>query len=580
MQQGKNNPNKFNDEQNSDRLNYLDSWLLLGWFAVSMILRFTNLANQPASSIEIATLGFSLGHSFAQVPLEQVISASTLLSPLQVDFSINSTDVVHRLLTESTHPPLYFWLTHWWIELFCHDGELVSLQVGRSLSAVFGGLAIPAIFGMSWLAWRDRLTAHLSAVLMTFSPYGIYLAQEARHYTLSILWIIASLCCLIVAIEQINRRRKMRWSIVLTWIGINSLGIATHYFFALALVIEFLIVLGFWFGQRDRSKQLSFDHWLPLINVGCGTLVGCLVWLPVISGISSNELTEWIETSYSLNEIWQPLPRMTAWLISMIVLLPIEGVPIAIAICSGIIILLALIWVIPTIIQRWKLSLNNPRSLSIRLLTGYLFGTVILYLLLIYGYGKDISLAARYHFVYFPVIILVLSAILAKLWHTPTEKEEVSDRQWFYSKGKQVVAVVLLMSLLGSLTVINDLGFKKSKHSDLMAEHIQEVSTVPTIVATTYETLSQLRELIALALSLQTSSLSDVAPTSQFLLMRRNEYHNFNLNEILAPQPKPLDLWGINLKSSEDALIKINCTKDNESKLSNSGYTNHLYHCY
>ena len=114
MQQGKNNPNKFNDEQNSDRLNYIDSWLLLGWFAVSMILRFTNLANQPASSIEIATLGFSLGHSFAQVPLEQVISASTLLSPLQVDFSIDSADVVHRLLTESTHPPLYFWLTHWW----------------------------------------------------------------------------------------------------------------------------------------------------------------------------------------------------------------------------------------------------------------------------------------------------------------------------------------------------------------------------------------------------------------------------------------------------------------------------------
>ena len=75
------------------------------------------------------------------------------------------------------------------------------------------------------------------------------------------------------------------------------------------------------------------------------------------------------------------------------------------------------------------------------------------------------------------------------------------------------------MSLLGSLTVINDLGFKKSKHSDLMADHIQEVSTVPTIVATTYETLSELRELIALALSLQTSSLSDVAPTSQFLLI-------------------------------------------------------------
>ena len=76
-----------------------------------------------------------------------------------------------------------------------------------------------------------------------------------------------------MAIEQINRRRKMKWkwSIVLTWIGINSLGIATHYFFALALVIEFLVVLGFWFwATRYRSLKAQFR---PL-----ATLDQCRLW--------------------------------------------------------------------------------------------------------------------------------------------------------------------------------------------------------------------------------------------------------------------------------------------------------------
>mgnify|MGYP001791864604 FL=1 len=229
MQQGK-----------SDRFSYLDLWLLLVWFTIGMVLRFTNLGDKPASSIEIATLGFGLGNGFSQIPLDKLISGETLLSPLKLDPTINSVDVLHRLFAESTHPPLYFWLTHWWIRLFTHSGELVSLEVGRSLSAIFGGLSIPAIFGLSWLTFNDigaskhRLTAHLTAILMAFSPYGIYLAQEARHYTLSILWIIASVSCLILAIKCLYRHCKIPWWIVPVWIVINILGIATHYFFSLA----------------------------------------------------------------------------------------------------------------------------------------------------------------------------------------------------------------------------------------------------------------------------------------------------------------------------------------------------------
>ncbi|MCC0175594.1 hypothetical protein I4641_01185 [Waterburya agarophytonicola K14] len=551
-------------------LTRLDLFLLLSWLVVGMMLRFANLADKPASSIEIATLGFSLGHGFSQIPLNQLIAASTLLSPLQVDFTINAADVIDRLLAESTHPPLYFCLTHWWIKLFSDNGELVSLQVGRSLSAILGGLAIPAIFGLSWLAFRDRLTAHLTAILMAVSPYGIYLAQEARHYTLSILWIIASISCAIVAIEHIHNRRKLSWWICSIWILINGLGMATHYFFSLALALEGFVIVGFWFWQRSQKEnqlrnQSSFNYWLPIIIAGLGTLAGCLVWLPVVSGISGNELTDWIATSYDLDEIWQPIPRMLAWLITMVVLLPIEGTTLGIKIASALIVLICLILTVPKLIKNGKLLLDNPKNLAMKLFMGYYLGAVILYLLLIYGYGKDVSLAARYHFAYFPIFLVILAAILARLW------EQVENQK--------IVIIILVMGLLGSLTVVNNLGFQKSRSSNSLAEHIQTVTTIPSIVATTYETHSQLRELIALALAWETNPQSDRSITPQFLLVKRDRDHNPNLDKILSSQPKPLDLWAINLRTDKDYLSQINCIDDRNLRLDNSGYQNRLYHC-
>lgn len=562
---------------NKSCFGYIDFWLLLCWFILGMTLRFTNLGTKPASSIEIATLGFSLGNGFSQIPLDKLISGTTLLSPLRLDSTIPLADVVHRLFTESTHPPLYFCLTHWWIKLFTVNGELVSLQVGRSLSAILGGLSIPAIFGLSWLTFADsvnnkhRLTAHLAAVLMAFSPYGIYLAQEARHYTLSILWIIASLSCFMVALKNLRRGWKIPWWIAVVWIVVNSLGIATHYFFSLALAAEGLVIVGFWFWQNiNKESQIIFNHWLPIIVAGLGTLAGCLVWLPVASNISSNELTDWIATDYDLDEIWLPIPRMLGWLITMVVLLPIEGVPSAIAFTSVIIILLGFIWLIPHLIRGYKLLLKSTQSFPTILLSGYSLGSIVLYLALIYGYGKDVSLAARYHFTYFPVGILILAAIFAQLWQGENTTK-------FNQRGKKIVIVVLIVSLLGSFTTVNNFGYKKSRQANRLAAHIQTSTRAPAIIGTTYETLSQLRELVALALAFETNSSSNQKP--QFILIQRNDLHDSNLQAILASQPKPLDLWGVNLRDNETALNQINCIKDNEARLSDAGYKNRVYHC-
>jgi len=112
--------------------------------------------------------------------------------------------------------PVYFVLTHLWMKLF-PEGGLVTLWAARSLSAILGAASIPAIFGMGWLVFA-RLVGQIAAAMMAVSPYGIYLAQEARHYTLAILLIIASLCCLVMATRAIHRR-------ISTYMGGTNLGL-------------------------------------------------------------------------------------------------------------------------------------------------------------------------------------------------------------------------------------------------------------------------------------------------------------------------------------------------------------------
>ncbi|MGL6337716.1 MAG: glycosyltransferase family 39 protein [Waterburya sp.] len=534
---------------------------LFAWIILGLVLRFTNLDLKPASSIEISTIGYSLGHGFTAVPLNQVLTIDTLLSPLHFDASIGYADVWEKLRQESTHPPLYFWLTHWWITLWTTDGALVSLSVARSLSAIFGVLAIPAIFGLACLAFSSGRVAHLSAILMAISPYGIYLAQEARHYTLTILWVIASLACLVKVVQLIEQKALLPKWLLFLWIIINALGFATHYFFALALGAEVFALFGYWFIYR-----FDLRYWRSLFLVAIGTGVSYLAWLPVVMGISSNELTDWIKTSFELGELFQPLLRLFAWMITMVMLLPFEGVSFAVTIVSGLVLLAILIWSIPILIQGWRSQFLNLNSrLPILLFTSYFFGSIILILLVIYGVGKDMSLAARYHFLYFPVLLLLVAASLAAVFRGKVVYSIFVNR---------LVVVFLSICLLGSITVVTNLGFQKSRHSDRLAAYVQDnllasTKNTPVLTAMTYKTHSELRELIGLALSFERINFID---SNLYFLLLKSDIKSFGLS-------RSFDLVAVNLDLDQEQLAQLGCVWDSNLNLPNSGYDDSFYHC-
>lgn len=543
--------------------------LLLIWIILGTGLRFSNLATKPPWADEWATLVFSLGNSFLTVPLEKIISLDTLIQPLQLRETISLVDVIHNLLEESTHPPIYFVLTHLWLKLFSTQDGLVSVYLARSLSALFGVISIPAIFAFSSFISGSLICGQIAAALMAFSPYGVYLAQETRHYTLAILLVIASLACFVGAIKYIESKQIISFKIIFLWIIINSLGVATHYFFALALVTE-ILVLSRWLIIDIKHQRFSFkvvSPWRRIAIAILGTIAGCSVWVWAWLNIPDNQLTDWTkhETLWS-SEFLEPLGRIIGWITTMILLLPIEGTPVWVTVLSVIIVLFVLVLLFFAVKKIKELS----QSLVQQVIGRYVFFAVLLILIFAYIGDRDLTLAARFQFFYFPGVIVLVAAILNYCWQ----------------QKSNLVFLVLAISFCGSLTVVNNYAYQKPDRVDIVVPVIREAQKrnpdVPVLIATVHKTHEQTGEMMGIAWEWLRQIETEVTPP-QFLLLHKkvdepesNVTNNFR--QQLASLSRPLDVWVVNF-SAPTGLESQNCVADLEYKRRVSGYRYRLYHC-
>jgi len=580
------------------------------WLAIGTSLRFTHLALKPPWTDEFATLVFSLGNSFRTIPLDQAIALDTLLLPLQPNPESGIGAVIHHLMTESTHPPVYFVLTHLWMQLFPTVDGLASLWAARSLSAIFGAASIPAMFGFGWLAFRSRLVGQMAAAMMAVSPYGIYLAQEARHYTLAILLIIASLSCLVIATRTIHRRIPLPTWVGLMWVGVNSLGIAIHYFFTLTLCAEAFVLLrfwildfGFWINRKFKPEKSppTTPHltWWRIYAVAAGTLIGGLVWLPAWQSASGNRVTQWIYDGELLSNWLAAIARVLAWIITMLLLLPVEGITLPIALASGSVLVIFVFWALPIFIHGIRIQLG--RSLTrgeTQVLGGYVLAAIALFLSITYGLSADLTIAARYHFVYFPAVIVLLGAALAICWDAAKLAARIelgwTARQqsllhFLKARGKKSVALILLMGFLGGLTVVSNLGYQKVERPDLLVPIIQEASQVPVLIATAHKTHEQTGEMMGLGLEFKRSyRYWEPAATSSpkhppLFLLAHQELNSNNsaitLLKTLNQLPRPLNLWLVNFPRGASGLEAQNCFADSQSRPKVNGYKYRHYHC-
>ncbi|WP_107667731.1 glycosyltransferase family 39 protein [Cyanothece sp. BG0011] len=579
-----------------NQLPQVNDWVLLSvWVIIGGLLRFANLDAKPPWTDEFATMVFSLGNDFRSVPLNQVISLDTLLQPLRVNEDAGISDVVSLLLQEDNHPPVYFVLVHLWVKLFGSVGEYVDVGVMRSLPALFGILSIPGVYFLGKMAFQSRLVGQISAALMAVSPFGIFLAQEARHYTLAILFVMASLLCLIIALRHLYEQSIIPLWLVLSWILINSLGLSVHYFFVLTLMAEAITLAILIYAKfKNNFSQLSQRNLIRVLAVILGTTTTGLVWIFLVipQGYGNNMIT-WIHPlSHILYAISPPFQLLAVW-VPMLSLLPVESDFIPIVILSGLLLLLFFIWLIPYSIRGIKKGLKlNQFRLSLLTLMTFISGVIALFLIITYGVGVDLTRAARYSFTYFPAVIVLVGASLGILWHEiKQENEKLQAKQTInplillsqlYDKlncnGKLAFYAVWLMGFLGAVTVIINLGYQKYYRPEQLISVIKENSSEQVLIVTTHKSLVQVGEMMGIALELNRNNELD---NPDFLLINQTKNNDpqstINLEETVKNSPKPLEVWAVNF----NAEVKLNdCNVDTKKYPYIDGYGYKRYICH
>jgi uncharacterized membrane protein len=574
---------------------YQHYWLLLLWIIIGTCLRFIHLGILPPWTDESATLVFSLGNSFYNVPLNQFIGLPTLLEPLQLNAQAGIGDVIHLLQTESTHPPLYFVLTHLWLKLFPSVDGLVSLWAARSLSALLGVLGIPAIFYFCRLAFRSLNVAQLAAALMAISPFGIFLATQARHYTLVILIIIASLACYVCAVRAIERQKFISAKLVVIWIVVNALGIATHYFFVLSLMamaIAFMQLM--WQQWRQDRSILTQPQWRQVYLVAFGSLAGCLVWLPSLLAVRNSSPTEWIYASNAAEKWLEPIGRFLLWLMSIVILLPssLYNFSLAIVIFSGLITLVFWWRNLPLLLRGLKSQRQDLQQKdAISALETYFLAAIALFCGFTYILGMDLTLAGRFQFVYFPAVIALIAAGLSPYWSDSAElilteqkpaKFPSKSIKNIQSSSKRIVVLFISIALFSGAIANLNLGYLQNHRPDIMSNKIATSSTGRIAIATTYKHHGQTGRMIGLAWGLR--NLPNIAAPLFLLAEDETESPNAQssatvLTQELSKIKRPFDLWPINFKT-EIELETQNCVADSQNDGVLGQHDYELYRCH
>jgi uncharacterized membrane protein len=372
--------------------------------ALGLVLRFWNLDLKPLWLDETITLLFSLGRNYDDIPREVWLPLTELLGTLTWQPQ-SCGAIAQNISQQSTHPPLFFCLMHQWMGYLQNSEHSLRWQV-RSLSALFGTGAIAVMYILNRVAFSHR-AGLWAAGLMAVSPFAVYLSQEARHYTLPMLIITASLIPLVQICSATSVKRKLLpW---LAWIGLNSLGFYIHYFCILAFAAQ-VITLGVIFFQRRWSI-------FGVVIATSAVILTILPWLPVLLDHTQRPETDWLKFNSSLGLHWlEPIVRLLAGCIVSIIMLPVEGQFLPSTVVSGLLMLGFIGYLVRWLWQgRSQLFQSKQAYQSAQVLQYFLLMVGVEFLVLVYVLHKDLTLAFRYNFIFYPALCALLAASVSEL---------------------------------------------------------------------------------------------------------------------------------------------------------------------
>jgi uncharacterized membrane protein len=425
--------------------------------AVAVALRLWRLDFRPLSTDEILTVLIAIGRSYRDVGLGDVwpvTSLETLLTPV---YDLQWLDISRTLADPEmhhAHPPLFYWLTYEWIHWSRPTPASLASAV-RFLPVVFGSMVVLATYGLARAVW-SRHAGRIAAGLMAISPLAVQLSQDARNYTLPLLFVVCALWALAAIVQRHASGQAPSAALWTAWIAANALACYSHYFSVLSIVAQTAAIAIL--APRSRTMRIRTGLSVLAIGVLCLPLLRTLYqdytrlsldrsdnnWLLPRSLVDPlrEAVAGWASMVAPVTQAFMP-----AWMVSAI-----TGLLVVVTLAVGLMLV--------RVIHHLRSSGRSPAvsMLAVFAVVAFLELTVI-----VYGLQRDVFRYARYHFVYFPAVLVLLAVGLADL-----------GASWRARLGALMLVVA---GMSGSLALVYGYGLQDAFHSRRIAQSVTAPGT-------------------------------------------------------------------------------------------------------
>ncbi|MEN6611443.1 MAG: glycosyltransferase family 39 protein [Methanoregulaceae archaeon] len=177
-----------------------------------------------------------------------------------LSFAIQSpADIWAATVGGEFNPPLFYWIEH--VMLVFGNSETIL----RLIPALAGILMIPVLYLIGKELF-DKNTGIIAAAILTVSPFHIFYSQEARAYSLALLFVSIALLFFLRAYRSNDRCSWILFGIF------SALAFWSHFYSAILVGLLILFTLGT--KVRDYGKNLK--SLVPLLVGICAFVIICL----------------------------------------------------------------------------------------------------------------------------------------------------------------------------------------------------------------------------------------------------------------------------------------------------------------
>ena len=210
----------------------------------------------------------------------RVVADSPLWLDEALSVHISQVSALEDALRQDGHPPLYYLILGWWIDLF-GDGD----RTVRVLSALFSLATLPFAYLQGRRIGDERL-ARIAVIVLASLPFAIRYANETRMYALATLLAFAGWWLFDNARKQPTVERLAAVAVV------TCLLLYTHYW-----AMWLLGAVGFWLLLAAADKVTGFNRTAARRLVATLLVGGVpfLAWVPALLDQAANTGTPWAE---------------------------------------------------------------------------------------------------------------------------------------------------------------------------------------------------------------------------------------------------------------------------------------------